>query len=198
MNFQFATRAVTLLLVCGGLCWATLPEQPGDAPQSPKMKKVEGTEIVEPAFDPKQKAARLKQLTPIQYNVTQKADTEWAFRNEYWDNKKTGIYRCVVCGLSLFSSDTKYKSGTGWPSFFDTIKEDHIELDVDYDLGYARKEVHCSRCKAHLGHVFSDGPSNTTGLRYCMNSASMKFIDEKDIKRKPTKKAEKDAKEATR
>ncbi|MCA9135289.1 MAG: peptide-methionine (R)-S-oxide reductase MsrB [Planctomycetales bacterium] len=135
----------------------------------------EEDEIEEPPYTPKTKSELQKMLTPIQFKVTQNEETEPAFRNKYWDNKKEGIYRCIVCGQSLFSSDTKYKSGTGWPSFYDTIKPDHVGLKSDFHLFYPRKEVHCSRCNAHLGHVFDDGPKETTGKRYCMNSAAMTF-----------------------
>jgi len=92
------------------------------------------------------------------------------------------LYRCVVCGLSLFASETKYKSGTGWPSFYAPIKPDHVGYKTDWHLLFPRKEVHCSRCNAHLGHVFDDGPRDKTGKRYCMNSAALRFekADEKD------------------
>ncbi|MEO1526290.1 MAG: peptide-methionine (R)-S-oxide reductase MsrB [Planctomycetota bacterium] len=185
MNLQFGARVFTIAMICGGLCWAAAPDDPREIPQPSTTSTDKTTQIVEPEFDAKKKAASLKKLTRLQFKVTQNADTEQAFRNKYWNNKKDGIYRCVVCGLSLFSSETKFKSGTGWPSFYAPIQKDHVELDIDYDLGYPRKEVHCKRCKAHLGHVFSDGPKETTGLRYCMNSASMNFIDEKDVKREP-------------
>ncbi|MBT8219288.1 MAG: peptide-methionine (R)-S-oxide reductase MsrB [Bacteroidia bacterium] len=114
------------------------------------------------------------ELTEKQYYVLREAGTERAFTGEYWNNKSFGLYSCAACGLPLFDSITKYKSGTGWPSFYQPIDPTVVEEDVDYDLGYARREVHCTRCKGHLGHVFTDGPK-PTGLRYCLNSVSLQF-----------------------
>lgn len=122
------------------------------------------------------------QLDDIQYQVTREHATERAWSGKYATNKDPGIYNCVCCGEPLFDSDTKYESGSGWPSFYAPLTETVVETTVDQSFGMVRTEAHCAKCDAHLGHIFDDGPA-PTGLRYCMNSASLSLV----LKEKNTK-----------
>ncbi len=119
-----------------------------------------------------------KDLTPEEYHVTREKGTERAFTGKYWDFHGKGTYRCVCCGTELFDSETKYESGSGWPSFYTPIEEARIDEERDTTFGMVRMEVKCGKCGAHLGHVFDDGPK-PTGLRYCINSAALRFEEKK-------------------
>jgi peptide-methionine (R)-S-oxide reductase len=134
-----------------------------------RLKKVHVARVV------KTEAEWKKALSPNAFDITRHADTEMAFSGQYWNLHDKGLYRCICCGNALFSSDTKFESGTGWPSFWAPIAEENVRSVRDVTFGMVRDAVSCTLCDAHLGHVFDDGPK-PTGLRYCMNSASLKFV----------------------
>lgn len=126
---------------------------------------------------PKTEQEWREKLDPERYEVLRQAGTERAFSGKYWDTKTRGTYRCAGCGTELFSSDTKYDSGTGWPSFYQALQPEKIDEERDVSYGMVRTEVKCAECGGHLGHLFDDGP-NPTGLRYCINSASLELDPE--------------------
>ncbi len=140
-----------------------------------------GVPIMAKTYKVPSKDVLQKRLTEMQYRVTQHSDTEPAFRNEYWDNHREGIYVDVVSGEPLFTSLDKFDSGCGWPSFTKPIKKEALTETGDMKIGYERTEVRSKLANAHLGHVFEDGPTDRGGLRYCINSAALRFIPLKDL-----------------
>ncbi|CAD75638.1 MAG TPA: peptide-methionine (R)-S-oxide reductase [Rhodopirellula baltica] len=185
---SFRTISLSVLsasgLLLGGLALrADESRSRGSASPLEVTQEKRADESSEEDYVPATKAELRRRLNRIQYDVTQNAATEPAFSNAYWNNKKTGEYHCIVCDKPLFDSKTKFKSGTGWPSFYLPIEKDAVGYQTDYKMIYPRTEVHCKRCKAHLGHLFDDGPA-PSGKRFCMNSASMKFVEAKSESKK--------------
>ncbi|MEK7823635.1 MAG: peptide-methionine (R)-S-oxide reductase MsrB [Candidatus Eisenbacteria bacterium] len=156
------------------LCIAGMPRMGGAGPA--KTEPAQAKRGIEKIVKSEQAWKRL--LTPEQFRVLRKQGTEVAFTGKYWNNHAAGVYRCAACGLELFSSETKFDSGTGWPSYWAPIEKSHVSVATDDSHSMVRDEASCARCGGHLGHVFDDGPK-PTGLRYCINSASLEFAAKK-------------------
>jgi len=174
--FRYKTFGAFALGIAGGLIWVSFRlneamASKGATPPPPSSQKSPMPEDLK------------SKLTPLQYEVTQNAGTEPAFRNEFWNNHREGLYVDIVSGKPLFSSKDKFDSGCGWPSFAKPLESGEVKEHVDNTFGMERTEVRSSTANSHLGHVFNDGPKKLGGLRYCINSASLRFIPKEDLEK---------------